>query len=229
MELLPYVDIHTHAISDNIHLLRVFSLNLNSIHDFKPKSEKMVAGIHPWWVEDISSDEIENLKLKITQLLDAKLLWGVGETGIDRTLPEFLDLQKELFSWHIDLSEKFRRPLIIHNVRAGSDILEILKLKKPQMPWIFHDFRGSIQLVHDLLRLHPETYFSFGISLDNSPQIRELLPQLPLSQVFLETDMQTHLDIHDIYIRASGILGMDIEFLKSQFWFNFTKIETYLT
>ncbi len=182
------------------------------------------AGVHPWWTEDYTSAEIEGFKRHIESLLQKERLWGIGETGIDRAYPEFLELQLSLFHWHLDLSERHALPLIIHSVRAGSDFLQILKEKKPKSPWIFHDFRGNEALMRDLLRLHPETYFSFGISIDNSPQIRELLPLVPLANLFLETDEQKHLDIHDIYLRAAHHLDVDVGLLKSQTWANFRKM-----
>ena len=92
------------------------------------------------------------------------------------------------------------------------------------MAWIFHDFRGNEELMKSLLQLHPNCFFSFGLSLDNSPQIRELLPSVPLENLFLETDNQKHLDIHDIYIRAADQLKVDVDFLKSQIWHNFKKL-----
>src|SRR5690606_36016144 len=95
---------------------------------------------------------------------------------------------------------------------------------KPTTPWIFHDFRGNEGLMKDFLRLHPKCYFSFGLSIDNSPQIRELLPLIPLERLFLETDSQKHLDIHDIYVRAAERLSLDLEFLKAQIWLNFRNL-----
>jgi TatD DNase family protein len=188
------------------------------------KFEFTSAGVHPWWIEDFTADEIENFKTHIEKLAAQGLLWAVGEVGIDRAYPEFLDQQKALFLWHVELAEKYKLPMIIHSVRSGADFLEILKSRKPTSPWIFHDFRGNEQLMNDLLRLHPTTYFSFGLSLDNSPQIRELLPLIPLEKLFLETDSQKHLDIHDIFLRAAEQLKMDIEFLKAQVWLNFRKL-----
>ncbi len=182
------------------------------------------AGIHPWWLEDYTPSEIEGFKRHIENLIQEQRLWGIGETGIDRAYPEFLEMQFSLFNWHLDLSERYALPLVIHSVRAGSDFLQILKEKRPKSPWIFHDFRGNEDLMRDLLRLHPETYFSFGLSIDNSPQIRELLPLVPLSNLFLETDEQKHLDIHDIYLRAAHHLDVDVDLLKSQIWANFRKI-----
>lgn len=182
------------------------------------------AGIHPWWTEDHTLQEIEVLKSHILNLVQLNKVWAIGETGIDRAYPELLEQQKELFSWHLELSEKFGLPLIIHSVRAGADFLQILKSKKPSMPWIFHDFRGNIELVNDLIRLHPHSYFSFGMSIDNSPQVRELIKTFPVEHMFLETDEQKHLDIHDIHLRAAHHMNLDMEFLKAQIWHNFNKI-----
>jgi TatD DNase family protein len=182
------------------------------------------AGIHPWWVEDYTSEEISSLKAHIENLVLQNKLWAIGETGIDRAYPEFLEQQKELFHWHRVLAQTHQLPLIIHSVRAGADFLQIMKEHPPTTAWIFHDFRGNETLMRDLLRLHPESYFSFGMSIDNSPQIRELLPLIPVEKLFLETDDQKHLDIHDIFLRAAHHLQLDVDFLKAQVWHNFKKI-----
>lgn len=182
------------------------------------------AGIHPWWLEDYTTDEIEAMKSHVLNLLKAGKLWAIGETGIDRAYPEFLEQQKDLFNWHLTLAEEHQLPVVIHSVRAGADFLQIMKERKPTTPWIFHDFRGNENLMRDLLRLHPQCYFSFGLSLDNSPQVRELLPLVPLEHLFLETDSQKHLDIHDIYLRAAECLHLDLDFLMSQIWLNFKKV-----
>ncbi len=78
--------------------------------------------------------------------------------------------------------------------------------------------------MRDLLRFHPQTYFSFGLSIDNSPQMRDLLPLVPLESLFLETDNQKHLDIHEIYIRAAEFIKIDFDFLKSQIMMNLKRI-----
>lgn len=186
--------------------------------------DHLCAGIHPWWLEDLSKEEIEELKTKILSLVKRGSLWGIGETGLDRLYPEFLEQQKELLKWHIELSEEYALPLILHNVRAGSDYLEILKTLKPTSPWIFHDYRGNEVLMKDILKLHGKSFFSFGISIDNSPTIRELLSHVPLEHLFLETDDQRHLDIHDIYFRASHHKGVELDFLRAQVWHNFKKL-----
>lgn len=228
MEALPYLDIHTHRRLPLEGSVSVGSLSIEELQLQKPGSAYSTAGIHPWWLEDYTSEELEILKRNIEDFLKKGTLWGVGETGLDRTMPELMEKQRELFFWHLDLAQKYELPLVIHNVRSGADFLAILKEKKPSTPWIFHDFRGNDVLLKDILRLHPESFFSFGISIDNSPQIRELLPMVPLENLFLETDNQKHLNIHDIYLRASEVLHMDLEFLKAQTWKNFKKISINL-
>lgn len=224
MNALQYLDIHTHRRENHSESVSVACLSVDELTRESTPKEYASAGIHPWWLEDYSKEEIDSLKAHILKLLDAGKLWAIGETGIDRAYPEFLELQKELFHWHLDLAEKHQLPLVIHSVRAGADFLQILKERKPTTAWIFHDFRGNEQLMKDLLRLHPKCYFSFGMSIDNSPQIRELLPLVPVENLFLETDDQKHLDIHDIFLRASHHMDMDVEFLKAQIWLNFRKI-----
>ncbi len=224
MDKLPYLDIHSHRRSHAENAVAVECLSMEELTLKKTKGAFTSAGIHPWWLEDFTRAEILNLQTYVMDLVREKKLWAVGETGIDRVYPETLDFQIELFHWHRELSDDFGLPLVIHNVRSGSDFLNILKKNPPKSPWIFHDFRGNAELVKELLRLHPDCYFSFGISIDNSPQIRELLPTLPLTQVFLETDAQKHLDIHEIYLRAAHTIGIDLDFLKSQVWMNFKRI-----
>lgn len=224
MNQLTYLDIHTHRRDHYPDSVSVGCLSPEELISEQPPTDHSSAGIHPWWLEDYTKEEIENLKQHILSLVNQNKLWAIGETGLDRGYPEFFEDQKALFHWHLDLAEKHQLPLVIHSVRSGSDFLQILKDKKPTTPWIFHDFRGNETLMKDFLRLHPESYFSFGMSLDNSPQVRELLPLVPLGHLFLETDDQKHLDIHDIHLRAAEQLRMDVDFLKSQIWLNFKKI-----
>lgn len=221
---LQYLDIHTHNRATSEEIESVHCLSLKELRESLRPGKFNTGGIHPWWIEDLSREEIEALKVKVA--VDAAHFWGIGETGIDRTYPEFFEQQLELFRWHVNLAHEKNLPLIIHNVRSGSDFLGLIKELQPKTPWIFHDFRGNEQLIKDLLRLHPDCYFSVGISLDNSPQVREMVQFIPLERLFLETDSQKHLDIHDIYLRASDQLKIDLDFLKSQTWMNFKRINS---
>ncbi len=221
-----YIDIHSHGqfsyeADQNIVTIKSLSEKdlLGSVQE-----GTFSAGIHPWWTLDYTQEEIDTFKQKILDLCASKKLFAIGETGLDRVYKETFELQKELFKWHIDLSENEKLPLIIHSVRSGSDILEILKDRRPEMPWVFHDFRGNLELVQSIIKLHPHVYFSFGISLDNSQSIRELVRELDIKMVLLETDAQKHLDIYDVYLRASEQIGMDLALLKALLFQNYKRL-----
>lgn len=223
---MELIDIHTHG---QFHYENEHDVTyIKSLSDVEllahQKKGLFSAGIHPWWTLDYSAEELSLFKDKIMGLCKTKSLFAIGETGLDRVYKETFPLQLELFSWHIELAEKENLPLIIHSVRSGSDILEIIKEKKPRSPWIFHDFRGNMELAAAIMKLHPHVYFSFGISLDNSQAVRELIGELKIENIFLETDAQKHLDIKDIYLRASEQLGMDEELVKSLLFQNFKRL-----
>lgn len=218
----PFIDIHTHR-DDLENVISIKSLNLLEINQSKLSSHSSV-GIHPWWLEELSSSDIEDLKIKIFELGKNHEVKAIGETGIDRSIEVEIKDQVDLFEWHVHLSEELKRPLYIHSVRAISDILGMIKMMKPQMPWIFHDFRGNDEMVKEISRLHPLSFFSFGLSIDNSQKIRDLIPQIPLAQLFLETDAQKHLTIEEIYLRASHFIGMEPDFLRAQLYYNFKKV-----
>lgn len=110
-------------------------------------------GIHPWWTEH--ADELDVLKAGVERLLERPDVVAVGECGIDRLRGASLDVQEDVFRWHIALATAASRPrpLIIHCVRAF-DIL--LRLRKQcsilaDSPWVIHGFRGRPALARQLL------------------------------------------------------------------------------
>lgn len=221
-----FVDIHTHGqfqYTTEQDVISVKSLNEKELSSLDAQG-RVSAGIHPWWTLDYSASEIDQFKQQILTLCQNKSLFAIGETGLDRVYKDTFEQQKELFDWHIDLSEREELPLIIHSVRSGADILEILKNKRPTSPWVFHDFRGNLELINAILKLHSNCYFSFGISIDNSQNIRELIREIKPETILLETDAQKHLDICDIYLRASEQLGMDELLLRSIILKNYQRL-----
>ena len=110
MEALAYLDIHTHGRKE-VDSISVASLSMEEILSESTAHEFSSAGIHPWWLEDVTPEEIEQLKVHVENMVKAGRLWGIGETGFDRAYPEFIEQQKSLFDWHLNLSENFKLTL----------------------------------------------------------------------------------------------------------------------
>ena len=73
------------------------------------------------------------------------------------------------------------KPLVIHLVKAMSELLKLKQQIKPANPWIIHGFRGKAALAEECLR--HGFYLSFGEKYQE-----EALRITPAGRLFLETD-----------------------------------------
>lgn len=160
-------------------------------------------GLHPW---HISNDWRTQMAKLLVMALHTHVLM-IGETGLDKkNSPASMETQLEVFREHIRLSELIRKPLIIHCVKAFDELLAIRKETKATLPWIVHGFRGGVEQWQQLSRAG--LHVSLGKHYDT-----ELIKQLPLHQLLLESDDTTELDT--VYDRASHDTGISIPELRA--------------
>jgi len=201
-ERFTYYDIHTHQPTVQTEVITVISLDLRD-HDMWPElfsaresiSEYYSVGIHPWFPE-------KNLMTKVREYAISPLVVAIGETGLDKITAnsaESFKLQQDLFIEHIILSEKVKKPLIIHCVRAWNDLLHIHKTTKPSMPWIIHGFRGNATLAGQLI--DAGLYLSFS-GLYNTDSLKAAWMK---RRLLIETD-DTKTDIRDVYTQIANNL-----------------------
>lgn len=143
-------------------------------------------GIHPTEVKDFDSfDEIEKLAS------DEKVV-GIGECGLDFYREEDrnnLEIQKELFLKHLELSRKVKKPLVIHCRQAFKETLEILKTHKNLLlenAGIFHFFTGGKEEAEKALEFGFS--FTFNGLITYNRQFDEIIKFIPLEKILLETD-----------------------------------------
>lgn len=218
-----FVDIHTHLF-DNQSVIKI-------VDEF---SEKILRteGIHPWKVDDFNLSQISQISQNWTttgfsslkRTIYADMVWGIGEVGLDKVHKETFEKQVEVFEEMIRLSESYRKPVIVHCVRAYSEIIEIRKKTKAKMPWVIHGFNSSVETMRQLLKY--DIYISLGeILYHNENQAVKLLKDIPLERLFLETDVSGR-DIKDVYAKAASLLGCEIEVLCKQIFENYGRLET---
>ncbi|HAD13754.1 MAG TPA: hypothetical protein DCF33_15110, partial [Saprospirales bacterium] len=114
-------------------------------------------------------------------------------------------LQNASFTYCIELSERVKKPLIIHCVRAHAEVLQLKKVLKARQPWIFHGFDKNLATAQMIL--NAGAFLSLGSSLfrENHPSA-EVLSMVPRNQFFLETDISAW-TIHQVYERAAKLRG----------------------
>lgn len=143
-------------------------------------------GIHPTEPKDFDKlEEIEKLAK------DSKVV-GIGECGLDYFRDkdfEAQEKQKEVFIKHIELSNKIKKPLIVHCREAFSDIIKLLTANKEKLlpePGILHFFTGTLDEAKKILELNFS--FTFGGLITFNRSFDEIIEFIPLEKILAETD-----------------------------------------
>jgi TatD DNase family protein len=217
----PFIDIHTHKAASDGHTVAVKNVLAGELSK-KLFSEKgfFSVGFHPWEIKaDMKAAEMFQT---VEPHLSNSNVVLIGEAGLDRSINASFELQTELFRLHIKASEELKKPLIIHCVRAFSDLLEIRKSVKPKMPWIIHGYHSNVQVLEQLLM--KEFYISFGQALLHDEQkFRKLLLLVPKPFLLFETD-ESDFDIEIIYNKAAALLNLSKEELAQTVFRNAQKL-----
>lgn len=220
MNPVPFIDIHTHSNrveSETIVVQNIFPGT--SFAAFTGRNFYSV-GLHPWHLKTPSeNDEMIHL---LENALEFDHVCFVGECGLDKKVEIDFKEQMRVFMAQFFIAEEFKRPLIIHCVKAYNEVFELHRKLHPEMPWIMHGYRGNLQTTHLLGKRG--IFFSFGKSLfdENSKSI-ESLKYLPIEKIFFETD-EFEGSVEQIYERAVVLKNVSLEKLKSEVWNNFNSL-----
>ena len=214
----PFVDIHTHTAKTADDLIQIVNLDLERP---RPEQGYYSYGIHPWEL-DKADFQIEEALGLLEKRLPSPNVIALGEAGLDKMHKESYEQQIELFERQIELSEALQKPMILHDVKSHNEILALRKKHKAQQPWILHGFNGTEQDIHQLTS--QGLYLSVGESLLHSERkISKSLKNIPLYQLFLETDM-AEVGIETIYEAAAKLLEMDLSVLQTRIFANFAAL-----
>jgi TatD DNase family protein len=210
------VDIHTHQANDpySVQIRNIFAQDLPDEELDFPFS----VGLHPWDLDVVNPGQcMQAIEVASTQ----KNMYAVGECGLDRLITTDFAFQEQYFKQHILIAEKYCKPLIIHCVRAYSDLMRIKKTRQSDLPWIIHGYVGNFDTTQSLIRHN--FIFSVGERLLNDPKKQDVLRTIPPDRLFLETD-NGDIPIVRIYSMAAQALDMEQEALIQIIDCNFKRI-----
>jgi len=205
-----YIDFHTHINQQDKEIISIYIVS-NGKKNLSLPDSYYCLGIHPWYIESINKSEIYNLIKK--EYLN-KNFFALGEIGLDKISNTDYKLQTQIFEEQIHLAQELKiKTLIVHSVKAYSDILSILKNLNWTGKLVLHGFNSTYEMAKSFDQF--ETYFSFGFLLYKKSKAQDVITKLPLNKVFLETDDQKIYSIKDIYHQASILLNITEESLRS--------------
>lgn len=213
-----YIDIHVHGGHP---VPGIFILEALMAHEGRyPERTDGAAftyGIHPWYLTE--DNYVEQLKL-VEEITPGPEIIAIGEAGFDRLRGPSMELQTDVFESQVIISERLRKPLIIHCVRAWDELLASHKKLRPSMPWMIHGFRGKIRQADQLFSkgLWISVWFEYSLR----PESSALFSSISGERIFLETD-GADVDIRDIYKKVSGDMKIPVGELKSRLISNYKR------
>lgn len=161
-------------------------------------------GVHPWSVEStekasaLSTNEgasgWEEILRRFLTADDPAVPAppGLGEIGLDFALrrinQERKKRQRDFFVRQLEIAEEFRRPVVIHSIRAENETLDSLS-SFPNIPLILmHGFAGREETVKRLADLG--AYFSFSAREVGEKNLkgRAAILAAPADRILLESD-----------------------------------------
>jgi TatD DNase family protein len=184
-----------------------------------PSASLRSVGLHPWYLEGV---DFELAKQWLKTQVELPETVAIGESGLDKVCKTPWDLQLSAFKLCAELAESTQKPLIIHCVRAFSEIIDLKKAWKPRQIWIFHGFDKNLPTAAMLLKAG--CFLSFGMALLRAnSRASASLQATPADRFFLETD-DAGISIDLIYEAAAKLRGQKIRDLELQIEGNFSRI-----
>ncbi|CAN7163875.1 TatD family hydrolase [Paenibacillus sp. LjRoot153] len=143
-------------------------------------------GWHPVDAIDMMPGDLE----WIESLCQHEKVVAIGEIGLDYYWDKSpKDVQQRVFREQIRLARKLGMPIVIHNRDAHQDILTILKEEKAaEVGGIMHCFSGSWETAKQCLNMNFHISFGGPVTFKNAVQPKEVLAQVPLDRLLIETD-----------------------------------------
>lgn len=155
-------------------------------------------GIHPWMVDQHTQQELDYLEY----LVKCNNPVAIGECGLDYTKDIDKDMQIHFFVSQLEIAEKYKMPVIIHSVKATEDVIFLLK-KHPKVVGEIHGFSGSQQQAEKLIGMGFKLGFGMQITNPKSSKLRNVVKNLPIGSILIETD--DHINPDDLDIVAKEI------------------------
>ena len=141
-------------------------------------------GISPNDLEDFNEDNLNQIE-KLTK--EANVV-AVGEIGLDYYWnKDNKEFQKKAFISQIEIANRAKLPIVIHNRDAYLDTIQILKEHSVEKQGVFHCCQLNQELIKEALKLGFYISFSGNITF-KSAKSEEAVSLVPLDRFLIETD-----------------------------------------
>jgi TatD DNase family protein len=144
-------------------------------------------GLHPHSARECAAPGFWD---EFRRLAAARRPVAIGECGFDffRNLspPE---AQRQAFAGQIEVALELGLPLVVHDRQAHRETLDLLKkMEAGRVGGVLHCFSGDLAMAGEVLALGFYLGIPGVITYKKNQELRELVKELPLDRLLLETD-----------------------------------------
>lgn len=146
-------------------------------------------GLHPCYVTEHYEKELLFLRIELERHKSA--LVAIGEIGLDlywdkSRLSDQIKALKQQLDWALE----FHLPVALHVRDAFDPLFEVLEdYRDTHLRGVFHCFTGEEHQLNHILQYYPSFYFGIGgVVTYKKSGLAEVLKQIPLNRMLLETD-----------------------------------------
>lgn len=168
----------------------------------KYQSVYAAVGFHPTDLEEFNQENFDQVKA----LANHPKVVAIGEIGIDYYWvkeKEKREIQHQVLKQHLEFAKEVNKPVILHMREendawfgeASVDLLNILgEWQKglsgslAEKPGVLHSFNGTLETAQKGLDLNFYIGVSGPVTYKNADKKREVIRQLPLEKLLIETD-----------------------------------------
>jgi TatD DNase family protein len=159
-------------------------------------------GFHPTDLDEFSEETFEEVK----KLAPHPKVVAIGEIGIDYYWVKESDkraYQREVLKRQLAFAKEMNKPVILHMREekdawfgdASVDLLEILQEwhatlqgRLAETPGVLHSFNGTLETAQKALDMNFYIGVTGPVTYKNAEKKREIVGQLPLDRLLIETD-----------------------------------------
>jgi TatD DNase family protein len=143
-------------------------------------------GMHPHDAKDVGAEEMQAL----TELAASPKVVAIGETGLDyyyNHSPH--EVQRRVFSQFIHMARDTGLPIVVHERDAAQEAADLLRSEGAgRLHGVIHCFTGNYEAARVYLDLGFYLSFTGIITFKNAEPLRDVVRQVPLERMFVETD-----------------------------------------
>ena len=145
-------------------------------------------GFHPTSVE--GPDAIYKVKEMKKRLVEGHPYIAIGEVGLDLYWDKtWLKEQQQVLDEQIQWALEWKLPLVIHCREAFPELFQILEpYKHTELTGVFHSFTGTLDEARELMDYSRFMIGINGVVTFKKSTLPEVLKEVPLSKLVLETD-----------------------------------------